>query len=561
MPRGECRRLGAVGPSCVVGWGSPGCGVCTTRSPHIRTTAVAGTCDKQTVVRDDRLQPAAAAAQREIPSAGSISVDDQVGAALARATAGVSARLARSPLWGTALLALLYYGSAKVGYAFGFSGPIASIVWLPVGVGAAFLTIGGLSYWPGALIGDLIANDYSSLPVWGAVGQTVGNLIEVVVIALLVHRIMRQHSPSPRSAASWGSSRRSAPVPLSAPWWGRCHSRPQSGLPIGHVPCLLDLVAGRTPAALLVLPLALAWSPGLRSASDSTDVRGGRDRRARRVAELDRGAQESARPTSSSPCSRWWRSASARGSDSAVFVSVAFVVWGETDRHGHFGIHGLSTSVFGDAVVHRRRRHVSLAWTALVAERENAEQGMRKSAQRAFAATERSAGGWSAIFTMGLDSVCWHSPSVSACRCATRPTRRSSSSWSRARSSSIRRSTSFETSGTGCRPSVLSELGLAERDPHPGRAVDDPGRAGGAARRAGSRRTSRPRPAPADQGDRRCAEHSRASSIRRERRLPPAGLTVVVEDDGIQAVRPRSVGGGLRGIRSGWSCSSGTSPW
>src|SRR5436189_4883441 len=55
-----------------------------------------------------------------------------------------SGRAYRSPrVWGDApavrylfeisLLASLYYGSAKLGYALEFAGPVAAIVWLPVG--------------------------------------------------------------------------------------------------------------------------------------------------------------------------------------------------------------------------------------------------------------------------------------------------------------------------------------------------------------------------------------------------------------------------------------------
>jgi len=41
-----------------------------------------------------------------------------------------------------------------------------------VGVGIAFLYFGGLSLWPGVLIGDLLVNDYSTLPVGSAIGQS-----------------------------------------------------------------------------------------------------------------------------------------------------------------------------------------------------------------------------------------------------------------------------------------------------------------------------------------------------------------------------------------------------
>ena len=77
------------------------------------------------------------------------------------------------------LLAALYYGSARIGYELQFAGPVAAIVWLPAGVGIAYLYLRGLRFWPGVLIGDLLANDYSALPLASAIGQTLGNMVEV----------------------------------------------------------------------------------------------------------------------------------------------------------------------------------------------------------------------------------------------------------------------------------------------------------------------------------------------------------------------------------------------
>ena len=96
---------------------------------------------------------------------------------------------------GVLALAGIYYAGAKTGYLLEFSGPVAAIVWLPVGVGVAFLYLGGLAYWPGVLIGDLLANDYSVLPIGSALGQTCGNILEVVIAVLLLRRLVRHGSP------------------------------------------------------------------------------------------------------------------------------------------------------------------------------------------------------------------------------------------------------------------------------------------------------------------------------------------------------------------------------
>src|SRR4051812_33792361 len=92
-------------------------------------------------------------------------------------------------------LPAVYYASAKVGYALEFAGPVAAVVWLPVGVAIAFLYLGGIRLWPGVVIGDLLANDYGALPLGAALGQTVGNLLEVLVAVVLIRRLIGPASP------------------------------------------------------------------------------------------------------------------------------------------------------------------------------------------------------------------------------------------------------------------------------------------------------------------------------------------------------------------------------
>jgi len=96
---------------------------------------------------------------------------------------------------GAMALAGLYYGAAQVGYALEFAGPVAAILWLPVGVGISFLYLGGLRFWPGVLIGDLLANDYSALPVGSALAQTTGNVLEMLAATLLMRRLLQGSAP------------------------------------------------------------------------------------------------------------------------------------------------------------------------------------------------------------------------------------------------------------------------------------------------------------------------------------------------------------------------------
>src|SRR3954466_5201126 len=92
-------------------------------------------------------------------------------------------------------LAAVYYLAAKVGFALEFAGPVAAVIWLPAGVGISFLSIGGLRLWPGVLLGDLLVNDYGALPLGSALGQTCGNVLEVVLAAWLIRRAMRHGPP------------------------------------------------------------------------------------------------------------------------------------------------------------------------------------------------------------------------------------------------------------------------------------------------------------------------------------------------------------------------------
>lgn len=159
------------------------------------------------------------------------------------------------------LLAALYYGSAKLGFTLGFSGPVAAIVWLPVGVGIAYLYLRGLVFWPGILLGDLLANDYGRLPLGSAFGQTVGNVLEVVLAAYLLRQAARAGNPLARLD---GLARLLPPIAAAT----------MVSATIGTLSSLLGGVVsaadfptvwrtwwlGDACGALVVVPLALAWS-------------------------------------------------------------------------------------------------------------------------------------------------------------------------------------------------------------------------------------------------------------------------------------------------------------
>jgi signal transduction histidine kinase len=162
---------------------------------------------------------------------------------------------------GIAVLALLYRGAAEIGYSLQFAGPVAAVVWLPVGIGVAFLYLCGLRFWPGVLIGDLLSNDYNALPLGSALGQTAGNLLEVVGITLLLWRWIPSGDPlgSVREVglmliAIVAGTTVSATVGSLSLWLGDVIT----GSEIPHIWRTWWL--GDASGALIVLPLALAWA-------------------------------------------------------------------------------------------------------------------------------------------------------------------------------------------------------------------------------------------------------------------------------------------------------------
>src|SRR4051794_1070989 len=86
------------------------------------------------------------------------------------------------------VLAGAYYAAAKIGLRLAYLNGAVTALWPPVGVGIAALVLFGPRLWPGIVIGDLLAADFST-PLGTVMGQTVGNTLEVVVAAVLLRRL------------------------------------------------------------------------------------------------------------------------------------------------------------------------------------------------------------------------------------------------------------------------------------------------------------------------------------------------------------------------------------
>jgi len=285
----------------------------------------------------------------------------------------------------TSLLACAYYGTAKLGYVLEFSGPVAAIVWLPVGIGIAFLALVGLQYWPGILIGDLLANDYGTLPLGTALMQTVGNVLEVVVTAALIRWIARRGSPldtvggvGRMLAAIMAGTALSATIGTLSNWAGGVIQT--DAVPtVWRTWWLAD-----TCGALVVVPLALAWSrfppPGWwrrRSVEAALLI----------VAVI--GTSElvlrSHRPLVYAvfPILIWAALRfGPRGATLAVALTAGLTVWNTTHFGGPFVFHDIPSSVLSTQLFITVGALSTLYLAAVVAEREEIAKGLRESRAR-----------------------------------------------------------------------------------------------------------------------------------------------------------------------------------
>ena len=168
---------------------------------------------------------------------------------------------------GVILLAVAYYGAAKVGQTLRYTGSVAAI-WPPAGLGIAALYLWGLRWWPGVFLGELLVNGEllagdTALPLESVLGQWAGNMAEIVVGAVLLRRLIGPRAGLDRVAQVTGmlaalaiATAISATVGTASMLAGGVIE----GADIGSFWRTWWL--GDTAGAVVVLPLILVWAHG-----------------------------------------------------------------------------------------------------------------------------------------------------------------------------------------------------------------------------------------------------------------------------------------------------------
>jgi len=290
-------------------------------------------------------------------------------------------------------LAGLYYAGAKTGYLLEFSGPVAAIVWLPVGVGIAFLYLGGTAYWPGLVIGDLLANDYSVLPLGSALGQTCGNVLEVLIATLLLRRLVRHGSPlaSVRGVGAIAVSI-TAGAAVSATV-GATSLLSGSVIDFGDVTTVWRTwLLGDASGALIVVPLALAWyAPLPKGWTRARWVEAGALLLG--VVALADFASRSTTPIAYVvfPMLTWAALRfGQRGATLAVAITAVFTVWNVTHYAGPFHFTSVTRSVLATQLFIAVAALTTLSLAAAVAERERFAMRLAASRLRLISASDNA---------------------------------------------------------------------------------------------------------------------------------------------------------------------------
>jgi signal transduction histidine kinase len=98
---------------------------------------------------------------------------------------------------GVLLTAGGYYAFAKGGEALLLTGP-AGAFWPATGLGIAVLYLGGLRWWPGVLLGELLSRPFAQIGLGPAVAEASANTARALVAVLILQRLVGRRAAMDR---------------------------------------------------------------------------------------------------------------------------------------------------------------------------------------------------------------------------------------------------------------------------------------------------------------------------------------------------------------------------
>jgi signal transduction histidine kinase len=166
---------------------------------------------------------------------------------------------------GVLLIAGGYYAFAKGGLALLLTGP-AGAFWPATGLGIAVLYLGGLRWWPGVLLGELLSRPFAEIGLGPAFAEASANTARALVAVLILQRLVGRRAAMDRLeqvgavlvAIAVGEAL-SATVAMLALRAGDVIEVSEMGV------FWRSWWLGGLAGGLVVVPLALAWAHGRRS--------------------------------------------------------------------------------------------------------------------------------------------------------------------------------------------------------------------------------------------------------------------------------------------------------
>jgi signal transduction histidine kinase len=166
---------------------------------------------------------------------------------------------------GMLLIACGYYAFAKGGEALLLTGP-AGAFWPATGLGIAVLYLGGMRWWPGVLLGELLSRPFAQIGLGPAFAEASANTARALVAVLILQRLVGRRAAMDRleqvgavfAAVAVGEAL-SATVAMLALRAGDVIEVSQMGV------FWRSWWLGGLAGGLVVVPLALAWAHARRS--------------------------------------------------------------------------------------------------------------------------------------------------------------------------------------------------------------------------------------------------------------------------------------------------------